>query len=308
MVNKDYYTCFFNDDKNKLFRTNQWDKWKINFSTSKQSKAIASFKEEVTSACFLMYEDLYKSKGLVNLFFSGGMDSECLLRCFCELKIPVCPIVIIHHHEPNAAESLNALKVCEELNLKPLIFNLNLIKLFNLGVFHYLGLNYQTSRLGQVELLYVLDQIKAPCILADDIQLVNISRPENLLFKDESIYREWFYEVREDEDGLYDRYECSTNIPIVADPFRYTRESWASMISATEIKNLTTNKFKASSLSTKNFMMSKEFSVPYRQKTNVFSRGHHYKIAKMLKHDLSKDLLPQQIIRIPYKELLDNLI
>jgi hypothetical protein len=305
MVDKDYYKCYFNDDSSNIFRTNQWDKWEIYFEQS-SPVYVESFKAETLKACRLMHSALGGNK--INLFFSGGMDSECLLRCFNELDIPVVPIVISHYHEPNAAETLNAWNVCKDLNLKPLVFNLNLIKLFDSGVFHDLGSMYQTTRLGQVELLYVLDQIKAPCILADDIQLVNISRPENLFCKNESFHREWFYEVREDEDGLYDRYEFSTKIPIVADPFRYTKGSWASMISAPEIKNLVTNKFKASSLSTKNIMMSKEFGVPYRYKTNVFSRGHHYKISRTLKQDLSKNLLPQQIIRIPYKDLLNNLL
>lgn len=308
MVHEEYYKCYYNNDPLQHIRSDIYDKWEPHFINLRRGRQVLSLKQETLLSCSLMYDAFSSYTPKLNVFFSGGMDSECLLRCFHQSKFPVTPIIIRHVHAQRAEETVNALKVCEELNLHPTIFNLNLPRLCASGKLHDLGLKYQTARLGQLELIYVLDLLQEPSILADDIQLVYMSPPEGLLTRNETEYQQWLYEVREDEDGLYNRYEHLSGIPTIADSFRYTPHNWAALILAPHIKDIVlNNKGKASSLSTKNFMMSKEFAVPFRKKTNVFGSGHHYRIAQSLQEDLEERLFPFNTTRIPYLKLLEIL-
>lgn len=311
MVHDNYYRCYYNGDPKQVVRKDIHDRWEPHFSNDiLDGRHVLTFQQETHIACGFIFDKFRKYTKKVNLFFSGGMDSECLLRSFCYLKIPVNPIVLVHVHEPKSNETLNAFAVCKELGLVPTIFKVDLPTLYNSGVLHDLGRKYQTARLGQLELIYVMTKLSIPCILADDIQMVYQSTGEDLLHTDahETKYQQWLYEVREDEDGLYNRYEALTGIPTIADSFRYTPHLWASMILAKDIRQLIAHSAgRVSSYSTKNIMMSKEFSVPNREKTNVFSFGPHFATAKALREDLEQELFPFTIARLPYKQLLTTL-
>ena len=306
MVHEDFSLSYYNNDPTQLIRQDIHDKWEPHFNIAKPvGKLTTTFKQEVLHSCELMYDAFKQYTPKINLFYSGGMDSECMLRCFHQLKIPINPIILVHHHHSDAKETVDALKLCKSLSITPTIFNINLPALYASGKLHELGLRYQTARMGMLELIYVLEHIQSPSILADDIQLVYTCSQANLINRNETDYLQWFYEIREDEDGLYNRYEHLSGIPTIADSFRYTPQSWSAMILTNHIKDIVLNdKGKASSYSTKNAMMSKEFSVPYRDKTNVFVSGHHRGIANRLRDELTPLLLPPTVIRIEYTELL----
>lgn len=308
MVHNNYYTCYFNNDPSQMLRQSVDDKYCINFSVEPYDRKIKSFKEETLLTCELIYDRFKPITEKLNLLFSGGMDSECFLKCICELKIPVNPIIIVHKHIPNSPETINAKLVCEKLNLSPTIYHLDLHKIYKSNKFHELGLKYQTARLGQTELLYVIESIAEPIISVDDIQMVRQSSSQNLLRKNETDYTEWFYTIREDQDGLYDRFYRVTGIPVIQDPFKYTPQNWAAMITTHHIKELVKNhQGKASSATTKNKMMSKEFSTPNRIKTNVFEFGIHRGITNKLQRELNYTLFPPQIIKLEYFSLLNKL-
>jgi len=309
MIHRNYYTCGFNANSSQCIRTDISDKWSINFDTKViEKRPLKTFREEVLHSCELIYEEFGKYTPKLNLYFSGGMDSECMLRSFVELGIPVNPIVITHYYSPFADETLNAMRVCNELSVKPLIFDLNLRELYSNKKLYELGIKYQSPRLGMLELLHVMEQISEPSVLADDIQMLHISSDKNLLNINETDFLEWMYEIREDEDGVFYRYECITGIPTISDFFRYTPQSWASMILTEDIKDIIFNyRGKASATSTKNTMMAREFNVLWRQKTGVFFSPQHWEIRNRIKHDLENELYPFSTALITYEKLLQLL-
>jgi len=303
MLHNNYCRYYYNNKSDQIIRKNLYDKWAPHFNSD--IKNVKTFKKESLHSCELIYDRLREYTPILNLFFSGGMDSECMLRCFNELKIPVNPVVIVHYYIPNSEESRNAFNVCNELKIKPTIFNLNFHEIYSMGKFHELGIKYQTARLGMLELLYVLEKINEPSVLADDIQLVYRSSDRNLLSKVDSNYLEWLYELREDEDGVFYRFEELTGIPLISDFFRYTPESWAAMLLTDNVKDIVFNdRGKASALTTKNTMMSKEFGTRNREKTNVFLCRPHINLRDKLKNELQQELNPSQVIRIEYTKLL----
>lgn len=306
MLHNNYSMSYYNNDPSQYVRKDIYDKWEPHFNIgSPVGRLTKTFKQEVLTSCELIYDSLKQYTPSLNLFYSGGMDSECMLRCFNQLKIPFTPVVLVHKHYPNAKETVDAIKYCKSISVTPRIFNIDLHEIYASEKFHELGIKYQTARMGMLELIYVMEQISDPCVLADDIQLVYMTPPNNLIRPNETDYSKWLYEVREDEDGLYNRYEYLTSIPTVADFFRYTPSSWAAMILTSTIKDIVfNNKGKASSYSSKNTMMSREFSAPFREKTNIFSSGHYTGIENKLRKELLPELLPPTIKRIEYNDLL----
>ena len=74
------------------------------------------------------------SKKYKNLYvgLSGGIDSEYVLVCFHKLKIPIIPLIILC--EGNEEESKYAFKMCEKLNLKPVIIECSNDKILDICV------------------------------------------------------------------------------------------------------------------------------------------------------------------------------
>ena len=55
------------------------------------------------------------------LSYSGGLDSEFILKAFYEAKVPIKPIIV--KHSGNDIESQYAFHMCKKLNIEPLIIN-----------------------------------------------------------------------------------------------------------------------------------------------------------------------------------------
>jgi len=308
-VHDNYYQCCYNNNLSHIIKTDFYDKWDISFNQSViVPTKVRSFREELLYACELMYDNFRKHTPTLNLLFSGGTDSECLLRCFVNLGIPVNPIVIIHHHVKNSPETLQALSVCNELRLTPTVVDINLIELATNGVFHEIGLKYQTPRIGMHELLHTLEIIREPAILGDEIKLKFRSAPDKIP-TDVEDDQQWYFYIEEDQDGVFNRYQHVSGIPMISDSFRYTPACWAAMILTPEMKDIVFNdRKKASGLTTKNAMMSREFGVRYREKTNVFIEGSlHQNSRNKLFTELSSVLFPFSDVYIEYNKLLSKL-
>jgi hypothetical protein len=285
------------------------DKWGVHFNIiDTENRPIKSFKDELLYSCELMYDDFKKHTPILNVFFSGGTDSECLVRCFHKMKIPINPLIIKHKQWPYASETVIALDVCSELGITPTIFELDLIHLFDVGILHNLALKYQTRFIAMLELLYIMEHITEPTILGDEVKLIYITPQEKLFTREETDHHKWFFYIEEDLDGVYDRFQHLSGIPMIADSFRYTPQSWAAMILTPEMKDMVFNdRVKASGMSTKNIMMSREFGVKYRKKTNVFEDGPYRFIRSQLVNDITPKLFPFGMLYLEYRELLDIL-
>ena len=309
LVHNYYYRCYYNNDPTHLIKTNLFDKWDIHFDSSKMEKRpVMSFKNELLNSCGLMYDDLKQYTSKLNVFLSGGTDSESLLRCFHEQKIPVTPVIIIHEHFPNSPETTIALDLCKELNLVPNIFALDLVKLYDSGIFPDMAIKYQTAYLAMLELLYTMEQLGEPVILGDELKLTHTTANKNLFHRNSTDYQQWFFYIEEDLDGVMNRYQHYSGIPIIADSFRYTPQSWAAMLLTEEVRDIVFNeRYKATGMTTKNKMMSREFGVKYRQKTNVFEDGVYRKVRSNLSPEVLPKLLPLGTIEIEYTELLEIL-
>jgi hypothetical protein len=68
--------------------------------------------------------------GPLDLMFSGGIDSEVILRVYHQLKIPVNIFIFKYENNYNYREFNFACSICESLNLKYTVIDFNLQKFF----------------------------------------------------------------------------------------------------------------------------------------------------------------------------------
>src|SRR5690606_8012300 len=108
-------------------------------------------------------------------------------------------IIIIYNNDLS-----QAMGICNELNIKPTIINLDLIELADSDIFYDIGLKYQSPRIGMHELLYTLEKIEEPAILGDEIRLRFMFSPDKI--PSDNSYQKWYFYLDEDQECVFDRY------------------------------------------------------------------------------------------------------
>jgi hypothetical protein len=101
-------------------------KCKINLK-SIVSRPIKSYYEELLDNARLIRDTF---TGELDLLFSGGIDSEIILRVYLELKIPINVYIFKYENDYNYIEFNLAVKICEELSVTPTIIDFQLQKFF----------------------------------------------------------------------------------------------------------------------------------------------------------------------------------
>ena len=308
ITHNDYLRYVYNGNPSQSSRQNLFDKWDVVIDPTSPIEKLGTLKEETHKIARLLYDRLKSLTPKINVFFSGGIDSECIVRSFHTQGIPINPIIMIHKHVPNSAETLRAKRVCKELGLIPTLIDINLLDLYTKNILYDLGRKYQSCRLGIIENAYAIELLGEPCIIGDEIQLEYRTGGADLLTTDNVRPNKWYYYIQEDQDGIYDRIARINKFPMICNFFLYTHEGWAALLLAKNIKEIVLkNRGKTSSLTTKNIMMSKEFGVEFREKTSVLVTGQYGNIRNQLRRKLTMDLLPHTIVYLEYTELLRKL-
>lgn len=88
------------------------------------------FQTAADEACKHIRKDF---SGELYLSLSGGLDSEFILRCFHRNNIKITPLIVICE-DLNPSEDANAINVCNELNIKPVIINVTLSEFYKVCV------------------------------------------------------------------------------------------------------------------------------------------------------------------------------
>lgn len=88
---------------------------------------INSYYEELKNNA-VQIRDMFT--GGLDLLFSGGIDSEVILRIYNDLKIPINVYIFRYENNYNHREFDQAVKVCELLNSKYTVIDFNLEKFF----------------------------------------------------------------------------------------------------------------------------------------------------------------------------------
>jgi hypothetical protein len=116
-----------------MFFKNNWLDWS---GSGDEFKFI--LKQTVTQSVMNYHDELFENarnirdiiSGPLDLMFSGGIDSEVVLRIYQELKIPINVFIFKYENMLNYREFDHAIKVCTDLNVKHTVIDFNVKRFF----------------------------------------------------------------------------------------------------------------------------------------------------------------------------------
>jgi hypothetical protein len=224
-----------------MFYKNDWLSWtydgvKFGNKTTPQSKFEFQFKKTVNQPLKSHKEELLENTRAIrerfndpfDLLFSGGVDSEVILRCHHELKIPINVFIFKYENDYNFHDVRHALRICDELNIKPNLIDFNLQKFFENDAYDIWTKTYvkKAGRLPHMKMIEYLDNMP---IMGD---------AEPLWEFDNNSWKFCFEEVCHSQ-SIY----CSNiNRLIIADWYEFSPETLLSHALLPKIKLLFKNK------------------------------------------------------------------
>lgn len=120
------------------------------------NRPVKSYREELLLNTQLIADTF---NGPFDLMFSGGMDSEIILRCHKELGIPINVYIFKYENNYNHADVTQALKICNELNITPTVIDFNLQKFFENDAYDIWrkGYFYNGGKLPHMKMIDYMD-------------------------------------------------------------------------------------------------------------------------------------------------------
>jgi hypothetical protein len=80
--------------------------------------------------CSRVAKELYQKNSNIYVLYSGGIDSECVLKTFLDNDLPVTPIMLVTPY--NKPELQYAVNFYKEKNIKPIIFSYEEDEMFSI--------------------------------------------------------------------------------------------------------------------------------------------------------------------------------
>lgn len=176
----------------------------------KITRAVKSYREELLLNAALIRDTFSEP---FDLLFSGGGDSEVILRCYHELKIPINVFIFKYENDYNISDVTHAVRICNELNVTPKIIDFNLQKFFEQDAYDLWLTGYYANagKLPHMKFIEYLDNIP---IMGDGIPLWDYY-PEERKWKfelDEAYHGQSIYCKTIERLAISDWYEYSPEV------------------------------------------------------------------------------------------------
>lgn len=157
----DWLSYNYNNDRELLTKPTPESIWRPSVHKT-ISRPLKSYREEL-----LLNAQSVKDKFTepLDLMLSGGVDSEIVLRCYLELKIPVNVFIFKYEDDINILDFNQALSTCTDLDVTPKIIDLNLKKFFENEAYDIWTKGYFVSagKLVHMKMIEYLDNIPIMC-------------------------------------------------------------------------------------------------------------------------------------------------
>jgi hypothetical protein len=284
-------------------RSNDYEKFE--FEVGQMTREPRTWYQELVRAIILMVDTHGDD---LALFYSGGFDSELILRVLVQ-KLEIMPKVHIIQFArgDNAHETKNAYRTCEELGVKPITWDHDVTDFVEKKQYLPLGLQYSCTQLAYLTVLEYARRCNQTVIMGGEVYVQKHEMPSDLVSNES----QWYYIYREDEDGMTYRYSANTGHKIINEVFSYTPEllyRWLTNVVVEEC--VTGRRFgKLSLLSSKNDIFLAE--LPKGVNLSATRKFHGYEKLAWTNRTVTMDLvarLPRmQTARLPYYGLVEHL-
>jgi len=226
------------------YRQTCYDKFKVkvgNIDTDYYK--TSSWLQEQYRTANLIYKEFGKD---LLVLFSGGTDSEIVLRAFTHIGVKPRIVFIKFANDYNLGDLLLAKRISTELDLALEVIDFDVVDFYKSGQAYEFASNIHCRQLAYLTVYHTILKLQAPAIMGGEMLL----RQTN---------SKWYYCFRENEDASAMRFSLKYNIPLVNEWFSYTPEMIAYYLDEPIIQDLIDNKlpYKLSSISTKNQVLNK---------------------------------------------------
>lgn len=181
-------------------------------------RAVKSWREE----CLLTAQEIYETYPQpIEVLFSGGMDSEVVLRSFVESGIDINVYIIEFEDNLNAHDTRFAFQVCEGLGIKPIVIPFNVRKFWAKEVWDYASLISSPSPM-LATLFWAVDQLDGTVVIGGGDGFFRRNEGSNVFYEWEtevfySLYR-WFVKRRRDGVPAFFQHNSELMLSFMLDP------------------------------------------------------------------------------------------
>lgn len=183
------------------------------------------------------------------VFYSGGTDSEILLRVLKTLGMKARYAFIRFTNDNNLQDYVIAQKVASELDISLDVIDFDPVEFYRSGqAFEFAG-TIQCRQMAYLTVYHNILKMGIPAVMGGELLM---RRHTNLQGS------RWYFCFRENEDGSAMRFSLLHNLPLVNEWFSYTPEMMGYYLEHPTIRKLVTERYnyKVSSVSTKNGVLS----------------------------------------------------
>jgi hypothetical protein len=231
-------------------------------------------------------ELIYKDFGndLV-VMFSGGTDSEIVLRAFKKIGVTPRSAFIKFKNDYNIQDYKIAESVARDLDIKLETIEFDIIDFFNSGQAEEFSKEVQCSQIAYLNVYYHILKLQCPAVMGGEVLLKRSVSKNN---------SRWYYCFRENEDASAMRFSIKYNIPLVNEWFSYTPEMLGHFLQNKRVKSLVTDRYnyKLASVSSKNSILQELMPTIIRKvKTHGFEKllGFNGEVYQSLQREYVKD-------------------
>jgi hypothetical protein len=236
---KQHFKFGYND---KWFnqRTSPDDKWHVDYGSIERD--VGDFRQESFKVARLIEDEATRLGLPIDLMYSGGTESEMMVRSFIEQGIPVRINIMKFSNGLNMHDIKDALAFCEENNITPTMYDLDILKFWENDCWDYAERTKCISP-QLLSTMWLMDQLdglpvmgSAECYIAhEDLKKFNYWEPtqgkviKKNFSKDEYMVRPWYMHEREKIAAWY-RHPMQQDRPAVPGYFQYTPEIMLSFL------------------------------------------------------------------------------
>lgn len=219
------------------------DQWIVEYG--KCTNGVKDFRSECIAAAEKIYNNRNGAK--LDILFSGGSDSEIVLRSFLELGVDFNVHIMRYDDYLNAHDWSYAYVICQNLNIKPIFHDLNLLKFWQSDEFAKRAKLSKSVSPQLVPHMWLMDQVdglpvmgSGECYTArhDILEMRKVDITE----KNYNVHIPWVLYEREKIACWY-RYPMSKGRDVVPAFFQYTPEIMVSFLADSTSVDLHNNRF-----------------------------------------------------------------
>jgi hypothetical protein len=280
-----------------------WISWNSEFENSNlqfkklRIEKIGSLHEELYNNARLIYE---KNKKLT-LFFSGGLNSQIILRTYLDMNVPIEVLIVKYNNDYNLREFNIAKNICERLNVKFHILNFDVDYFFENDAYQ---LFKQVPTIDPYKLIFfkVVEESSGCPIVGNKFPYIFRSSPN---YKETA---DWYIKFCQD-DFSFLHY---TKDKIIGDWFLYSPEVLLSLCENELVNDLINDRSfgKQSILTSRVSLFSKQWNnLENRQKSNgldelIFPES----VINFFKSEIADKVGNYRSIDLPVKNLKSQIL